>query len=129
MRAYHGMDAMQRVGINKLKEVVSSIPAKSGVSVHYTNHCLLATAMTRMFNQGVPEKLIAEKSGHRSLEALRCYEHTSVAQERAAGEKIANPQKVFSVPSEKQYQTPLVKEEPSVALTLPAFSGLWKIAQ
>ena len=60
--------------------------------------------MTRMFNQGVPEKLIAEKSGHRSLEALRCYEHTSEALKRAADEIIANPQKILSDQDKKQEQ-------------------------
>ena len=38
---------------------------------------LRATAITRMFNCGIPEKVIAENSGHRSTKALRCYERTS----------------------------------------------------
>ena len=55
------------VGVNKLKTFLSNISAESGIDVHYTNHSLRATAVTRMYNTGVPEKLIAEKSGHRSL--------------------------------------------------------------
>ena len=61
----------------------------------YTNHSLRATAMTRMFNQGVPEKVIAEKSGHRSLDGLRSYEHPSRKLEKAAGEIIADPTRSF----------------------------------
>ena len=76
------------MGVIKLKEVVPVACAKAGVSVHYTNHSLRAIAMTRMFNQGVPGKLIAEKSSPRSLEALRCYEHTSEALKKAADEII-----------------------------------------
>ncbi len=64
---------------------MSEITAESGVTVHYTNHSLRATAVTRMFNKGVPEKLIAEKSGHRSLKALRVYERPSVSQEKSPG--------------------------------------------
>ena len=96
----------QRVGVNKLKEIVSELFGKSGLEVHYTNHSLRATAVTRMFNSGVPEKIIGEKSGHRSLEALRSYAHTSMEQEKAAGEVIANPKKNL-FPDEK----PKVTEE------------------
>ena len=63
----------QRVGINVLKGIVPELSEKSGVGVHYTNHSLRATAITLMFNCGVPEKVIAENSGHRSTKALRCY--------------------------------------------------------
>ena len=66
-----------RVGINKLKTFMPEIAAESGLGVHYTNHSLRATAVTRMYNTGVPEKLIAEKSGHKSLKALHVYERTS----------------------------------------------------
>ena len=54
------------------------IAAESGLGVHYTNHTLRATAVTRMYNTGVPEKHIAEKSGHKSLKALRVYERTDI---------------------------------------------------
>ena len=67
----------QRVGINSLKNILPELSEKSGVGVHYTNHSLRATAITRMFNSGIPEKVIAETSGHKSTKALRCYEHTS----------------------------------------------------
>ncbi len=56
-----------RVGVNKLKTFLPEISAESGLTDnHHTNHSLRATAVTRMYNTGVPEKLIAEKSGHRS---------------------------------------------------------------
>lgn len=37
-----------RVGINKLKTFMLDIAAESGLGVHYTNHSLRATAVTRM---------------------------------------------------------------------------------
>ena len=43
-----------------------------------------------MFKADIPEKIIAEKSGHRSLKALRMYEHTSSLQEQATGVVIIN---------------------------------------
>ena len=53
--------------MNKLKDILPKISLESGCGVKYTNHSLRATASTRMFSSGVPEKLIAEKTGHRSL--------------------------------------------------------------
>ena len=46
--------------------------------------------MSSMFNLGVPEKFTADKSAHRSTEALCSYEHTSIEVEHAAGDAIAN---------------------------------------
>ena len=67
----------QRVGINQLKKMLPELSEKTGIGVRYTNHSLRATAITRMFNGEIDEKIIAEASGHRSLKALRAYEHTS----------------------------------------------------
>ena len=43
----------------------------------------------------MPEKVIADKSGHRSLDGLRAYEHPSHNLEKAAGEDIADPTRSF----------------------------------
>ena len=72
----------QRVGVNTLKNMLSDLSRKSGIGVHYTNHSLRATSITRMFNSGLQEKVIAETSRHKSVKALRCYEHTSTAQQQ-----------------------------------------------
>ena len=45
----------QRVGINMLKNILSDLSEKAGLEVHYTNHSLRATAITRMFNSEIPE--------------------------------------------------------------------------
>ena len=58
-----------------------------GVSI-CTNHSLRATAIARMFRSKVPESIIAENSGYRSIAALHSYEHTSCEQEQVAGRAI-----------------------------------------
>ena len=73
----------QRVGINMLKNMLPELSNKSGLGVRYTNHSLRATAITRMFHSGLPEKIIAETSGHRSMKALRFYENTSDVQRQS----------------------------------------------
>ena len=71
-----------------LKKIVPELCKDAGLYVHYTNHSLRATAITRMYEGGVPENLISEKSGHKSIKGLRAYEKTSVLQEKAAGSCI-----------------------------------------
>ena len=45
----------------------------AGIEVRYTNHSLRATSVTRMFNNGIPKKVIAESSGH-----MHVYIHVQV---------------------------------------------------
>ena len=66
----------QRVGYNTLKGFIPKLFATSGLEGLYTNHSLRATSITRMFKADVPEKIIAEKSGHKSLKSLCMYERT-----------------------------------------------------
>ena len=80
----------QRVGINTLRQIVPEICKKSECGAMYTNHSLRATSITRMFNNGIPEKVIAETSGHKSVKALRCYEHTSSEQQKAVTSVVNN---------------------------------------
>ena len=49
-----------RVGVNTLKKIIPNLSLEAGIGVHYTNHSLRATAVTRMYEKGVPEKIIAE---------------------------------------------------------------------
>ena len=71
----------QRVGVNTIKQFLPKIFSSTGNDAKCTNHSLRTTAITRMFNGNIPEKVIAEKSGHKSTKALRCYEKTSFKQE------------------------------------------------
>ena len=79
----------QRVGVNTIKQFLPKICSSIGTNAKYTNHSLRATAITRMFNGSIPEKVIAEKSGHKSIKALRCYEKTSLQQEQVSGHMIS----------------------------------------
>ena len=82
----------QKVGVNTLRQIVPDILCRlSGCSAKYTNHSLRATAITRMFNSGMSEKVIAETSGHRSMKGLRYYEHTSTEQKKAVTKVVNNP--------------------------------------
>ena len=101
--------ARQRVGINQLKKFLSNITTEAGFS-GYTNHSLRATAMSRMYNSGVPEKVIADRSGHRSINGLRAYEHPNEELYRRAEDTIVDPSKHFGEASVKKELPP--NEEP-----------------
>ena len=86
------------VGVNTLKKFVPDMSTDAGL---YTNHSLRATAVTRMYNTGVPEKIISDISGHKSLKALRAYERTFTEQQKTAGESIHSG-KLFMPETEKE---------------------------
>ncbi len=64
------------VGVNKLRDTVKGLMLAAGVDSRYTNHSLRVTAATRMFSKGIEEKIIKERTGHKS-DAVRAYERTS----------------------------------------------------
>ena len=49
----------------------------AGISGYKTNHSLRATTATRLYQAGVDEQLIMERTGHRSIDGVRSYKRTS----------------------------------------------------
>ena len=43
---------------------------------NFTNHYLRTYGATTLFQSGISEKFIQQRTGHRSIDALRQYEHT-----------------------------------------------------
>ena len=90
---------MQTCGRNYLGNFVKTVCALAGIHGK-TNHSLRATGATRLFVANIPEKLIAERTGHRSTAALRLYERTSLEQQQSVSDIIASTSKQeFSVVS------------------------------
>ncbi len=61
------------IGRNKLSQMVHEICKIGNISGHKTNHSLRATGATELYTAEVPEKIIEERTGHRSIEGLRLY--------------------------------------------------------
>ena len=53
---------------------------------NFTNHSLRATGTITLFDAGVPESVIQKRTGHRSLDALRCYERVTPRQQLAVSQ-------------------------------------------
>ena len=63
----------------------------AGIEGDFTNHSLRATSATQMFDMGIPEKVIQERMGHKSLEALRTYERMNSRQHETVSHLLSNP--------------------------------------
>ena len=69
------------VGKHKLGSMVKEMFNEIGVAGK-TNHSLRATGASTLFEAKIPEKVIQERTGHRSLKALRLYERTTDKQQQ-----------------------------------------------
>ena len=68
------------LGHQTLSTTVARLCKSAGISGFKTNHSLRATAATRLYQSGVDEQLVMERTGHRSLDGVRNYKRTSNAQ-------------------------------------------------
>ena len=67
----------QPVGRNTLAKIVPDIAAAAGMKGNYTSHTPKASCAMQLYDQGVDEQLIMERTGHRSVEAVRVYKRTT----------------------------------------------------
>ena len=65
-----------------LDKAVRRMCSLSGIAGFRTNHSLRATTATRLYQAGVDEQLVMEKTGHRSVEGVRSYKRTSEHQQQ-----------------------------------------------
>ena len=94
----------------------------AGIAGNYTNHSLCVYGATTLFQAGCSEKLIQQRTGHRSLEALRQYEHTSQSQllgvsDVMAGVKSTQQKQSMSSTVTKKSSL-VVNTSPTIALSL-----------
>ena len=79
---------MAAIGKNPLSKM-KTMCEEAGISGNKTNHSLRAYAASELFNAGVPEKIIQDRTGHRSLDGLRKYERISEKQKEAVCQVVA----------------------------------------
>ena len=70
----------QPMGHCTLTGTVARLCKAAGITVYRTNHSLRATTATRLYQAGVDEQLIMERTGHHSVDAVRSYKRTSAEQ-------------------------------------------------
>ena len=79
------------------------------IDEEYTNHSLRASGASEMFVSHVPEKVIQQFTGHRSLNVLRQYEKVSVVQKQATNNILMGTSKDFTKEVDKLQHTEVEK--------------------
>ena len=110
-----------------LGKTVTRLCHSAGITGFKTNHSLRATSTTRLYESGIGEQLVMERTGHRSLEGVCSYKRTTDSQREVVSD-ILNRQTQSSVetvpPSSQvttiQQLTPLVQS----ALSSQLLQGL-----
>ena len=69
--------AEQSVGVNKLSNIMKTMCAEAGIDGYFTNHSGKRTCATTLYQAGVPEQEIMNRTGHRSVESVRKYKRAS----------------------------------------------------
>lgn len=78
------------IGHNLLARKLKTMFESAGLDgENISNHSLRATGVSRMFAQGVPEKMIMERSGHLSSAGVRSYERTTSAQKQTLSDTLS----------------------------------------
>ena len=99
------------VGKNRLNSMMKEMCSQAGLSTDFTNHSLLAYGTTSLFQAHVPEKPIQQRTGHKSLKALRQYERTSDCQLLDVSNVVSNSCGIDATSS--------VSVESSVSISMP----------
>ena len=119
------------IGRNRLDCMMKTMCQEAGTSVTYTNHSLRAYGTTTMFRAGVPQKLVQQCTGHKSLEALHQYERPSERQLLDVPNIMSNGGKAASSTAVASISIKVVKNDtfssigtvPNIMFTGCTFSG------
>ena len=116
------------VGKNRLNAMLKEMSTEAGLTLNHTNHSLRAYGTTTMFQANVPDKLIKERTGHRSLKALHQYERNCDTQLLDVSNILSNNEgsstscdQLFS-PREKTPNAPAGVMKPQVPTNDQSFS-------
>ena len=71
------------LGHHTLTTTIAHLCKEAGITGFKTNHSLRATTATRLYQLGVDEQLVMERTGHRNLDGVRHYKRTSDKQQEA----------------------------------------------
>ena len=77
------------MGKNTLSKMLKTMCEEADVAGNKSNHSLRVYAATELFTAGIPEKVIQDRTGHRSLDGLCHYERISEKQKEEACKALA----------------------------------------
>jgi N-acetylmuramoyl-L-alanine amidase CwlA len=68
---------------------------EAGIEGYKTNHSLRATACSLALSKGVPEKLIMDRTGHKSLTSLHTYQRVSAKDKESVSDVLQGGKDCF----------------------------------
>ena len=77
------------IGHCTLSGTMARLCKSAGISGFKTNHSLRATTATRLYQAGVDEQLIMERTGHHSIDGVRSYKRTNAEQQENLSDILA----------------------------------------
>ena len=83
------------LGYHPVSSTVARICKSAGIEGYKTNHLLRATSTNRLYQSGVDEQLVMERSGHRSIERAQSYKRTSDEQRQALSDILNGVRKTL----------------------------------
>ena len=105
------------LGKNKLTKMMKTMAVEGKLDKPLTNHSLCAYGVAKMFATNIPEKLMIERSGHRSVDGLRQYKRTNMLQELQVYKALQSKQEV-----DKEKKVPVLAQPASSPHSMPSFS-------
>ena len=110
------------LGHTTLGKTVARLCKLAGIEGYKTNHSLRATATSRLYQSGVDEQLVMERTGHRSLEGVHSYKRTSDAQREAPSDILNGGTKKVKLDDTRTSEFHLASTVPALlADTTPTF--------
>ena len=106
------------IGHNTLSKTVHRLCKSANIKGFKTNHSLRVTTATRLFQSGIDEQLIMDRTGHRSLDGIRAYKRVSEDQEKEVS-SILNKESVKENDEDKENCEPAIKKRKLSGRELP----------
>ena len=86
------------IGKNVLYSLMKTMADEAQLDRKVTNHSLRAYGVTKLYKEKVPEKLIMDRSGHRTIEGVRHYARVSEEQQFEVCRALENKDRMQVVP-------------------------------
>ena len=83
----------QRMGKNKLGEIMKAMAKRGDLKGNKTNHSVRKTMITTLARNAIPETQIMQLSGHRNIQSLNSYKKATLSQQREMSHLLSTGRK------------------------------------
>ena len=106
------------LGHNQLGKTLTRQCSSAGIHGYKTKHSLRATSTSRLYQAGVDEQLVMERTGHRSLEGVRSYKRTSEQQREVLSDVLNSRNPSGSLSASQFKSLPALERKSNPRITI-----------